>query len=322
MPCSARPSIFRSTTATPRRRAARRRCSLRCVNCARTSSSSTMPVAPNNCARPRLLGARLVFTSRSPRLRWKAFRVSWLRLLDEHWIVFPQFVTGGLSSFERLKVRPDAQLRRPPPRHAVHAVRARRARTAGSRRTGCANAVTRPSSRAAAARLTARGGRSREPLHRRRRRVRADHRPDERRADGTSAAGAARGCERAVAVAAARAAGGRAAPARRRGARRLQRRHHDDPRARARPGDRLRAARHGPGAPDPARRATRRRRRGRARRERDRPGRSGSRGGPGARQRDARQAAALGLVNGVDEAVAALQRLARPAYATYSLQEA
>jgi hypothetical protein len=51
------------------------------------------------------LGARLVFTSRSPRLRWKAFRVSWLRLLDEHWIVFPKFVTGGLSSFERLKLR-------------------------------------------------------------------------------------------------------------------------------------------------------------------------------------------------------------------------
>jgi predicted glycosyltransferase len=35
-----------------------------------------------------------------------------------------------------------------------------------------------------------------------------------------------------------------------------------------------------------------------------------------------RQAAGLGLVNGVDEAVAALQRLARAAYATYSLQEA
>jgi hypothetical protein len=50
------------------------------------------------------LGARLVFTSRSPRLRWKAFRVSWLRLLDEHWIVFPQFVTGGLSALERLKL--------------------------------------------------------------------------------------------------------------------------------------------------------------------------------------------------------------------------
>jgi hypothetical protein len=53
----------------------------------------------------RALGARLVFTSRSPRLRWKAFRVSWLRLLDEHWIVFPKFVTGGLSSLERLKLR-------------------------------------------------------------------------------------------------------------------------------------------------------------------------------------------------------------------------
>ncbi|HXW09127.1 MAG TPA: hypothetical protein VD737_00805 [Steroidobacteraceae bacterium] len=50
------------------------------------------------------LGARLVFTSRSPRLRWKAFRLSWLRLLDEHWIVFPQFVTGGLSPLERLKL--------------------------------------------------------------------------------------------------------------------------------------------------------------------------------------------------------------------------
>lgn len=52
----------------------------------------------------RRLGARLVFTSRSPRLRWKAFRVTWLRLLDEHWIVFPKFVTGGLSAFERLKL--------------------------------------------------------------------------------------------------------------------------------------------------------------------------------------------------------------------------
>ncbi len=50
-------------------------------------------------------GARLVFSSRSPRLRWKAFRVTWLRLLDEHWIVFPKFVTGGLSLLERLKVK-------------------------------------------------------------------------------------------------------------------------------------------------------------------------------------------------------------------------
>jgi hypothetical protein len=58
-------------------------------------------------------GARLVFTSRSPRLRWKAFRVTWLRLLDEHWIVFPKFVTGGLSLLERLKLRwaPDYRVR-------------------------------------------------------------------------------------------------------------------------------------------------------------------------------------------------------------------
>lgn len=53
----------------------------------------------------RRTGARLVFTSRSSRLRWKAFRLRWLRLLDEHWIVFPEFVTGGLSAIERFKLR-------------------------------------------------------------------------------------------------------------------------------------------------------------------------------------------------------------------------
>jgi glycosyltransferase involved in cell wall biosynthesis len=50
-------------------------------------------------------GARLVFSSRAPKLRWKAFRPKWMRLLDEHWIVFPAFVTGGLSAIERLKLR-------------------------------------------------------------------------------------------------------------------------------------------------------------------------------------------------------------------------
>jgi UDP:flavonoid glycosyltransferase YjiC (YdhE family) len=53
----------------------------------------------------RRAGARLVFSSRSPKLRWKAFRIKWMRLLDEHWIVFPRFVTGGLSRVERLKLR-------------------------------------------------------------------------------------------------------------------------------------------------------------------------------------------------------------------------
>jgi glycosyltransferase involved in cell wall biosynthesis len=50
-------------------------------------------------------GARLVFSSRAPKLRWKAFRIKWMRLLDEHWIVFPTFVTGGLSRVESLKLR-------------------------------------------------------------------------------------------------------------------------------------------------------------------------------------------------------------------------
>jgi glycosyltransferase involved in cell wall biosynthesis len=50
-------------------------------------------------------GARLVFSSRAPKLRWKAFRPKWMRLLDEHWIVFPAFVTGGLKRIERLKMR-------------------------------------------------------------------------------------------------------------------------------------------------------------------------------------------------------------------------
>jgi glycosyltransferase involved in cell wall biosynthesis/UDP:flavonoid glycosyltransferase YjiC (YdhE family) len=49
-------------------------------------------------------GARLVFSSRAPKLRWKAFRLKWMRLLDEHWIVFPTFVTGGLTWIERRKL--------------------------------------------------------------------------------------------------------------------------------------------------------------------------------------------------------------------------
>ncbi len=49
-------------------------------------------------------GARLVFSSRAPKLRWKAFRIKWMRLLDEHWIVFPTFVTGGLTWLERRKL--------------------------------------------------------------------------------------------------------------------------------------------------------------------------------------------------------------------------
>jgi glycosyltransferase involved in cell wall biosynthesis len=49
-------------------------------------------------------GARLTFSSRAPKLRWKAFRLKWMRLLDEHWMVFPTFVIGGLTRLERLKL--------------------------------------------------------------------------------------------------------------------------------------------------------------------------------------------------------------------------
>jgi len=65
----------------------------------------------DNCGRTpqlraaRRSGARIVFSSRAPRLRWKAFRLKWMRLLDEHWMVFPAFVTGGLTPIERLKLR-------------------------------------------------------------------------------------------------------------------------------------------------------------------------------------------------------------------------
>jgi len=58
-------------------------------------------------------GARIVFSSRAPKLRWKAFRIKWMRLLDEHWIVFPTFVTGDRTWLERLKLEwfPDYTVR-------------------------------------------------------------------------------------------------------------------------------------------------------------------------------------------------------------------
>jgi hypothetical protein len=49
-------------------------------------------------------GARLVFSSRAPHLRRKGFRLKWMRMLDEHWIVFPGFITGDATWIERLKL--------------------------------------------------------------------------------------------------------------------------------------------------------------------------------------------------------------------------
>jgi hypothetical protein len=59
-------------------------------------------------------GARVVYVSARARQRRKAFRLRWMRLIDEHWIAYPQFIAGGLTALERLKQR---LLRRPTVRY-------------------------------------------------------------------------------------------------------------------------------------------------------------------------------------------------------------
>ena len=56
-------------------------------------------------AHARRVGARTVYTSRRPGKRRKAFRLRWLRLLDQHWIAFPAFIDGPLGAWERMKLR-------------------------------------------------------------------------------------------------------------------------------------------------------------------------------------------------------------------------
>jgi hypothetical protein len=53
----------------------------------------------------RALGARIVYISARRRQRRKAFRWRWMRLIDEHWIAYPQFIAGPLGFFERLKLK-------------------------------------------------------------------------------------------------------------------------------------------------------------------------------------------------------------------------
>jgi hypothetical protein len=53
----------------------------------------------------RRAGARIVYISARRRQRRKAFRLRWMRLIDEHWIAYPQFIAGGLTLVERLKMR-------------------------------------------------------------------------------------------------------------------------------------------------------------------------------------------------------------------------
>jgi glycosyltransferase involved in cell wall biosynthesis len=53
----------------------------------------------------RRLGVRIVFISARRRQRRKAFRLRWMRLLDEHWIAYPDFIAGRLSFLEKLKLK-------------------------------------------------------------------------------------------------------------------------------------------------------------------------------------------------------------------------
>jgi len=49
-------------------------------------------------------GARIIFISSRARQRRKAFRWRWMRLIDEHWIAYPQFIAGRLNFLERFKL--------------------------------------------------------------------------------------------------------------------------------------------------------------------------------------------------------------------------
>ena len=48
---------------------------------------------------------RVIYISSRARQRRKAFRLSWMRLIDEHWIAYPEFIAGPLSVFEKTKLR-------------------------------------------------------------------------------------------------------------------------------------------------------------------------------------------------------------------------
>lgn len=51
------------------------------------------------------MGASVVYISARSRQRRKAFRWRWMKLIDEHWIAYPQFVAGPLTVLERFKLR-------------------------------------------------------------------------------------------------------------------------------------------------------------------------------------------------------------------------
>jgi UDP:flavonoid glycosyltransferase YjiC (YdhE family) len=49
-------------------------------------------------------GVRVVYVSARARQRRKAFRWRWMSLIDEHWIAYPEFLAGSLTSLQRLKL--------------------------------------------------------------------------------------------------------------------------------------------------------------------------------------------------------------------------
>jgi hypothetical protein len=49
-------------------------------------------------------GAKIIFVSSRRRQRRKAFRIRWMRMIDEHWIAYPQFIAGAPSLIERAKL--------------------------------------------------------------------------------------------------------------------------------------------------------------------------------------------------------------------------
>jgi len=51
------------------------------------------------------VGAKVIYVSSRPRQRRKAFRLSWMRMLDVHWIAYPEFIAGSLGVFERAKLK-------------------------------------------------------------------------------------------------------------------------------------------------------------------------------------------------------------------------
>ena len=74
--------------------------------------------------------ARVVYISSRERQRRKAFRLRWMRLIDEHWIAYPEFIAGSPALLERVKLgvlgRPrvrylDVILTPPPPHESPRA---------------------------------------------------------------------------------------------------------------------------------------------------------------------------------------------------------